>query len=403
MSKSKIVIIGGGAAGFFAAITCAENNSNCEIIILEQSKEVLSKVRVSGGGRCNVTHACFNPKDLVAYYPRGHKELLGPFMQFGPKETVEWFETRNVPLKTEKDGRMFPVSDMSESIIQCFQHQLKKYNINVFTQSKVKNIDCPSDDVEEFIITTDMESIRAHKLMIATGSSPFFWNILEQKGIKIIPPVPSLFTFNIQDKKLNDLMGVSVQWVKSSIKSLKKETEGPLLITHWGVSGPVVLKMSAIAAVELAACQYQFDYSIDWLPNVHIDTINEMKQVHVRKKITHCPFETIPTRLWNYFLSESDINPEKLYADINKKQWMDLANRLKQTIFKINGKSTFKEEFVTAGGVALKQIDFKRFESKTIPNLFFAGEVLNIDAVTGGFNFQAAWTGGYLAGKSMAE
>ena len=402
-----IIIIGGGAAGFFAAINAAEINPKLKIIILERGKNVLEKVRISGGGRCNVTHACFTPKELSKFYPRGEKELLGPFHTFCSGDTVEWFENRGVELKIEDDNRMFPTSDSSQTIVDCFAKLVKKYRIEVRTSARVDSILPPNEKNKTWKITAQGVDYQANKLVVAAGSNPSFWQMLAKLGHNIITPVPSLFTFNIKDKRITDLLGLSVEKVTTEISELRQRAEGPLLITHWGMSGPGILRLSAWAARELHDLKYSFTLKINWL---HLKNFSETKEeidvlkIRLSKKdvFTYCPFG-LPLRLWKRLCEAANVRENQNWADLNKGQIKDLAMQLIDCQFKVNGKSTFKEEFVTAGGVDLKEIDFKRFESKIHKNLHIVGECLDIDAITGGFNFQAAWTGGYLVAKAIAE
>lgn len=403
MTEVDIIIVGGGAAGFFSAITAAENNPSLRIIILEQSKEVLNKVRISGGGRCNATHACFDPKELTTYYPRGARELLGPFHTFGPTQTIEWFKNHGVNLKTEADGRMFPDSDSSETIIRCFQGLTQKLGIKVIQNVKVKGFNYSEEDEYKFEINTESIHYNSKRLMLATGSSPFIWNMLKEHGYKIVEPVPSLFTFNLPNNPICKLMGLSVPKANVQIKDTKIKTNGPLLITHWGFSGPAILKASAWGANVLEEKKYAFDAIIDWVPDVHIEQITELRDTMAKKKVVSNPVFGLPSRLWTYMTDDIISDKEKNWASLSKTELNAIVQNLKSASFTVSGKSTFKEEFVTAGGVALSQINFKCFESKIQPGLFMAGEILNIDAVTGGFNFQAAWTGGYLAGLELSR
>jgi hypothetical protein len=400
----QIVIIGGGAAGFFAAITCAEQNPNVQITILEKSTTVLQKVKVSGGGRCNVTHACFDPQELITFYPRGGKELLGPFHQFMTGDTMQWFEERGVPLKIEEDNRVFPVSNSSQSIVDVLINSATKNNIVIKTSHRVESIEKIEN---QWKVTTSNGVFLADKLLVATGSNTHVWKLINQSRHTIIEPVPSLFTFNCDDNRIKEIPGVSVPHVTIKITGTNLETNGPLLITHWGMSGPAILKLSAFGARLLADKQYQFSIEINWLSKSYESVFNQLssfkKSLAKKQLLPNSPFEAIPKRLWEKLINYASISGNKNWADLSKSDVEQLANLLTQSIFEINGKSTFKEEFVTAGGIDLKEINFKRFESKLHKNLFFAGEVLDIDAVTGGFNFQNAWTGGYIAGKAMAE
>ena len=400
----QIVIIGGGAAGFFAAITCAEQNSDVQITILEKSTTVLQKVKVSGGSRCNVTHACFDPSELITFYPQGGKELLGPFHQFMTGDTMQWFEERGVPLKIEEDNRVFPVSNSSQSIVDVLINSATKNNIVIKTSHRVESIEKAKN---QWKVTTSNGVFLADKLLVATGSNTHIWKLINQLRHTIIEPVPSLFTFNCDDNRIKEIPGVSVPNATIKITGTNLETNGPLLITHWGMSGPAILKLSAFGARLLADKQYQFSIEINWLSKSYESIFNQLnsfkKSLAKKQLLTNSPFEAIPKRLWEKFINYASISGNKNWADLSKSDVEKLSSLLTQSIFEINGKSTFKEEFVTAGGVDLKEVNFKRFESKLHKNLFFAGEILNIDAVTGGFNFQNAWTGGYIAGKTMAK
>jgi predicted Rossmann fold flavoprotein len=395
------IIIGGGAAGFFGAIHYKRERPADRVVILEQSAQLLSKVRISGGGRCNVTHACFEPKLLIANYPRGSKEMLGPFFQFGPKDTVSFFEELGVKIKTESDGRMFPVSDSSESITGALMREASRLGVEIHISSKVQKISHSEND-GMYTITTPKSVYLTRKCLFAAGSSNSCWKILEDLQVGIIEPVPSLFTFNINDKSLQSLAGISVPEASIAVRNEKLQTSGPLLITHWGISGPAVLKMSAFGARIFHTCGYQFSLQVDWLPGISFPSYEAIKQTALKKLSNYCPFDSLPARLWLWFLEKSGISPDKRYADLSKQEYHALQQWIKNAVFHVNGKSTFKEEFVTAGGVDLKEIDFKRFEHKRVKGLYLAGEILDIDGVTGGFNFQAAWTGGYIAGRSMA-
>lgn len=402
--KQKVIIIGGGAAGFFAAITVAETNSNFEVIILEKGNKILQKVKVSGGGRCNVTHACFTPQELVEFYPRGKKELLGPFHQFMTGDTMEWFENKGVPLKIEADNRVFPISNSSQSIIDCLVESANKAKVSVELNQKVESI---SKIESRYKIITDHQEYIADKLLIASGSNPKIWDLISGLDHKIISPVPSLFTFKISDNRIQEIPGISVPNATVSLIDSSFESNGPLLITHWGISGPAVLKLSAFGAIFLAEKNYQYQVKVNWLSQPFSKIFEELKNLKYKnpKKqiILKSIFHEVPKRLWEKLVSDSIIKSEQRWADVSNKQLENLALQLTNTVFNAEGKATFKDEFVTSGGVDLKEINFKRFESKIHKNLFFAGEVLNIDAVTGGFNFQNAWTGAYIAGNSMAK
>ena len=402
--KQKGVIIGGGAAGFFAAITCAELATNTEISILEKGNDVLQKVKISGGGRCNVTHACFDPKELVEFYPRGQKELLGPFHQFMTGDTMQWFEDRGVPLKIEADNRVFPQSNTSQTIVDCLVTRASNAGVQVKLSHRVENI---QKEDKQWKISTNKGDFLADKLLIASGSNTKIWNLIAKLGHKINPPVPSLFTFKINDKRIAEIPGVSVPNATILLVDSKFESSGPLLITHWGISGPAVLKLSAFGALFLAEKNYQYNVQVNWLSkplSTVLTKLKILKRENPKKQIAlKSIFKDIPKRLWENLVLTAEIKKEQRWADTSNKQLENLAKQLTKTIFNANGKTTFKEEFVTAGGIDLKEINFKRFESKLHNNLFFAGEVLNIDAITGGFNFQNAWTGGFIAGKSMSS
>ncbi len=391
----KVGVVGGGAAGFFYAINYAIKHPEAKVTIYEQSKDVLGKVKISGGGRCNVTHACFIPKDLSKFYPRGQKELIGPFHSFACGDTMEWFDSRGVALKIEDDGRVFPESNSSQSIVDCLMGECRRLGIRIMTNTKVKDLHIMPDDTWQ-IDFGEGNGTLVDKLFIASGSSPFFWKILTRCGHSVVPPVPSLFTFNIKDPKIKDLPGISMPNAEIKVLDTKMQESGPLLITHWGLSGPAVLKLSAWGAVELNSRNYQFDISVDWIPSVSEEEIIEYKNTNASKMVLSRSLFGIPNRLWASLLSDHDLEGKR-WGDLSKISMQSLINQFKSQRFSVRGKSTFKEEFVTAGGVDLKEVNFKNFSSKLLPNLHFAGEVLNIDAVTGGFNFQAAWTGAYLA------
>ncbi len=396
----RIAIIGGGAAGFFAAITCAEANPDCQVTIFERGKNVLEKVRVSGGGRCNATHACFDPQELVKFYPRGSRELLGPFMQFGPEQTVAWFEKRGVKLKTEADGRMFPVTDDSQTIVDCLTRAAQQAGVKVLISTRVDKIEQANGQWRIGAETYD-------KLMLATGSSTTAWEWLAELGHQIVAPLPSLFTFNTKDTRLRELAGVSVPMASLSIPGTKLSAEGPLLVTHWGLSGPAVLRISAWGARDLSKTGYKFPLEINFLPEENMEGVllsfQKTKIESAKKLVNANPLFSLPARLWQRLVEAAGIGLERRWGDLTKMELQALASQISESTFQITGKSTFKEEFVTAGGVSLKEVNFKTFESKICPGLFMAGEVLDIDAITGGFNFQAAWTGGWLAGQAMAN
>ena len=396
-----IIIVGGGAAGFFTAINIVEKNPKLKVAILERGSEVLSKVRVSGGGRCNVTHACFEPNELVKFYPRGEKELRGPFHQFCSGDTIEWFSNHGVALKIEEDGRMFPESNSSQTIIDCFLLASHKLGIEILTGQSVQSI----FKKENFWkIETQNKNYVAEKLILATGSNPKIWEMLQTFGHAIVTPVPSLFTFNIKDSRIKELPGVAAQ-VSVKVKDTKLSSSGPLLITHWGMSGPAILKLSAWGARILHDKNYQFTIYVNWLNDLDKEDaekiLKDLKQEHAKKAVSKkSPFD-FPNRLWESLVLASGIDAETKWADLSKIQLQNLANQLTNGTFQVNGKSTFKEEFVTAGGIDLKEINFKTMESKLHENLYFAGEIMNIDAITGGFNFQNAWTSGFIVANAI--
>ena len=402
--KKVIAVIGGGAAGFFGAIAAAEGDPAARVVLIEKNRQLLSKVRVSGGGRCNVTHSCFDPAVLVQNYPRGGKELRGAFSRFQPRDTVNWFESRGVSLKTEGDGRMFPVTDSSETIISCLMREAKSAGVEIKTECGV--VDCKKGERFHLYLSNG-EELACHKILVATGSSPKTGAWLETFGHTLNPPVPSLFTFNVPSSPFLSLSGVSVPKAKLSIDSCALQQTGPLLITHWGFSGPAVLKLSAWGARALHALDYHADLKINWLPDHSQDDLKaifmECRQRNSAKAAgTECPF-SLPKSLWKVMLDLSGIPQETRWAVLSKVQLNELLITLQSRTYPIEGKSTNKEEFVTCGGVRLDEVDFKTMESRKCPGLYFAGEVLDIDGVTGGFNFQNAWTTSWLAGQAMAR
>lgn len=412
--KSKIVIIGGGAAGFFAAITCAESNPNTEVIIVERGKEVLRKVKISGGGRCNVTHAIWTPRELVKNYPRGAKALMSPFSKFCTGDTVDWYSKRGVETKIEDDGRMFPVSNSSQSIVDCLWKSAKRAGVKVYTSARVEAIIAPNENNASWKIKMNRgeTTLYPDKILVATGSNPKVWDMVKDLGHTIVPPVPSLFTFNIKDTRIKDLLGISMPNVEVRINDIKRSkndrtANGSLLITHWGMSGPAILKLSAITARELHEKNYHFDITVNWRYGYSLqetlEDLEDIAQVNAKKLVRSQAQFGFPARLWVRLVAAAEIPDDRRWGEVSKKMKNKLALETSQANFQVKGKSTFKEEFVTAGGVELDEVNFQRFESKIHKNLHFAGEVLNIDAVTGGFNFQAAWTGGYLAGLALAE
>lgn len=396
-----VLIVGGGAAGFFSAINTAQKNPELIIGILERGSNVLSKVRISGGGRCNLTHAEFKPKPLSSNYPRGQKELLGPFHAFMTGDTMKWFEDRGVRLKIEEDGRVFPESNSAQTIIDCFTSEADKCNIDILLNHSVQDIRVSNKRWE---LATTKGTFSAEKILIATGSSPKIWTLLEELGHQVVTAVPSLFTFSISDPRLKSIPGVVAKHVELAVNDSTLTSSGPLLITHSGISAPSVLKLSAYAAIELSKRNYNFDLSINFIAQDFTTCFRKLGHNKIespKKLVRKSALFGLPKRLWEQLVIGADFPTDITWAEANQKQLQKLAIQLTSAVFKVTGKSTFKEEFVTAGGVALKEINFKTFESKIHKNLFFAGEVLNIDAVTGGFNFQNAWTGAFIAAQKM--
>ena len=403
MEQYDVLVVGGGAAGFFAAINTAERNPALSVAILERGTSVLNKVKVSGGGRCNVTHAEFIPNELASYYPRGQKELKGPFHSFMTGDTMAWFESRGVPLKIEDDGRVFPESNSSQSIIDCFLKQSQKYDIKLKKNHAVRSIGQTGDS---WTVETTKEVFYCKKLMMATGSNPKIWQILQSLGHNISPAVPSLFTFDIDDPRLKDIPGVVAKDVAVEVMKTSLYSEGPLLITHSGLSAPSILKLSAFGAIELAQLNYKFEIKINFIQQDAascLEVLMKNKLELSKKLVRNTPLFELPKRLWVKLVQASAIADELRWSDLNKLQLQSLSKQLTKAVFQVHGKSTFKEEFVTAGGIDLKEINFKTYESKLFKNLFFAGEIINIDGVTGGFNFQNAWTGAYLAAQELSK
>lgn len=403
MEQYDVLVVGGGAAGFFAAINTAERNPALSVAILERGTSVLNKVKVSGGGRCNVTHAEFIPNELASYYPRGQKELKGPFHSFMTGDTMAWFESRGVPLKIEDDGRVFPESNSSQSIIDCFLKQSQKYDIKLKKNHAVRSIGQTGDS---WTVETTQEVFYCKKLMIATGSNPKVWQMLQSLGHNISPAVPSLFTFDIDDPRLKDIPGVVAKDVAVEVMKTSLYSEGPLLITHSGLSAPSILKLSAFGAIELAQLNYKFEIKINFIQQDAascLEVLMKNKLELSKKLVRNTPLFELPKRLWVKLVQAAAIADKLRWADLNKLQLQSLLKQLTKAVFQVHGKSTFKEEFVTAGGIDLKEINFKTYESKLFKNLFFAGEIINVDGVTGGFNFQNAWTGAYLAAQELSK
>lgn len=408
-SDYHLVVIGGGAAGYFAAIRAAELCDPSEpILILEKAPQVLGKVRISGGGRCNVTHACFDPRTFATHYPRGEKALIGPLHRWDAQKTIDWFEDHGVHTKTEKDGRMFPTSDNSQTIIDCLCETAEQLGIEKKARTNVAEISYQADAPYSFSIRcAEGTSIRSKNLLIATGGtrSAASESLLKFSGHTIQPAVPSLFTFNIPKNSLSELAGISVKHARVTIPSVNLNSHGPLLITHWGLSGPAILKLSAWGARKLHSVDYTFTVFVNWLPNEDLDTSFSQLRTSAGKRslLSRSPFPEIPKRLWEKLVERGDIDGATTWSQISKKQLTRLHETLTHCAFDVSGKSMNKEEFVTCGGVELNEVSLKTLESRRIPGLYFAGEVLNIDGITGGFNFQNAWTTGYLAGSAIGE
>lgn len=395
----QIIIIGGGAAGFFCASNLDEKKYN--ITILEQNSDVLQKVKISGGGRCNVTHACFDPRELVQFYPRGNKELLSVFTKFQPGDTMDWFDQRNVPLKIENDNRVFPESNSSQTIINTLMNEIQNKKVEVKTKCSVKEIEKLD---EKYLVKTSLGDFEADYIVYTTGSSPKSLKIVENLGHKIIDLVPSLFTFNIKDDLLKDLPGTSFENAEITIPALKTEESGPLLITHWGLSGPAVLKISAWEALSLARSKYNFEIEVNFISTAMEDAeeaFQNFRQSNPKKTIGQAKIFDITNRFWQKIIEVSMVDLNKQISNISAKEMQKILENLCRKKLKVTGKSTFKDEFVTAGGVDLKEINFKNMSSKLLPNFHIAGEVLNIDAVTGGFNFQACWSEGWLISQHL--
>jgi len=412
-----LIVIGGGAAGFFGAITCAEKKPGLRVLILEKTAHVLGKVKISGGGRCNVTHACFEPKPLTEHYPRGSKSLIGPFHRWGATETVEWFSSRGVELKTEADGRMFPITDSSQTVIDCLTRSANKAGVTVRTSTAVKSIilekennEASPSNAQSFQVTTDKdEELIAKSILLATGGTRLAAGarLAQSMGHELIVNVPSLFAFNIDDPRINELPGVSVPEAQVSVDGMKispRLTRGPLLVTHHGLSGPGILKLSAWGARKLHDRDYRFPISINWLPDHDVEkTLKETRQSWGKRRVRgRAPFEQFPKRLWEKLCISAGVVDDCIWSQLQKDAASRLATELVAGQFQVSGKSINKDEFVTCGGVRLPDVNLKTMESKIQPGLYFAGEVLDIDGITGGFNFQNAWTSGYLAGSSVA-
>lgn len=407
MAGKTLVVIGGGAAGFFCAVNAARLNPDLKVVLLEKTSKLLSKVRISGGGRCNVTHALFDRVEMSKRYPRGHNFVKKTFHQFFTTDTIQWFEERGVKIKAEKDGRMFPVTDSSQTIIDCLLHEANKYGVEIRMNYEVKSI---AVDQSPFSIQGSIPPVlKADYICIASGGYPkasmFQW--LQALGHTVAEPVPSLFTFNLPKHSITELMGVSVERARVKIEGSKLTEEGPLLITHWGLSGPAVLRLSAWGARELAVNAYDFKVHLNWAPEYSEQTLKEQllsaRFTQPSKKLVNHNFAGLPNRLWQFLLTASGIGEEQRFADLPGKAENALIRNLVDYTVEVKGKTTFKEEFVTAGGINLSEVDANTMMSKKVPNLFFAGEILDVDGITGGFNFQHAWTSGWIAAQSIAK
>lgn len=407
MTKKKLIVVGGGAAGFFCAINAARMNSQLDVVIVEKTTKFLSKVKVSGGGRCNVTHACFDMAAISKKYPRGGNFVKKTFHQFFTTDTIEWFKERGVSLKEEKDGRMFPVNDSSQTIIDCLLNEIDKYGIEIMLNTEVSGL---KQEAGMFRIElSSLPPLTSHFVCIASGGYPksSMFNWLTELGHSIEEPVPSLFTFNMPGHPIRELMGVSVENSRVRINGSKLEQEGPLLITHWGLSGPAILKLSAWGARELKIRNWEFGISVNWLPGENEQGLKakfqQLRFELASRKISNKNIFNLPQRLWDFLLEFSEVDKETRWADLPAKEENRIIKSLCACEFSIKGKTTFKEEFVTSGGIKLNEIDHNTMMSKKIPNLYFAGEIMDVDGVTGGFNFQHAWTSGFIAAKSIAS
>jgi predicted Rossmann fold flavoprotein len=421
--NSRVVIIGGGAAGFFAAITCAEAAPDAEIILLERGPQFLSKVKISGGGRCNVTHACFDAREMTLRYPRGEHALIAPFKQFQARDTVAWFENRGVKLKTEPDGRMFPTTDTSQTIIDCLLHHVRAAGVNLTLNCGVDAVKRRADGRFEIFSERQRQNesderlaepvlgapIIGDKLLLAIGGcrTPALGQLAVSLGHTLEPPVPSLFTFHIENPRLRGLAGISIETVEASVPDAKLCENGPLLVTHWGLSGPAILRLSAWGARVLHEKNYRFPLHVNWLPHLNAEKLaailQSRRQAQAAKLVVNSSISPLPARLWEQLVLASGLARDTRWSALSRSAQHRLIQQLLRSEFQVTGKSLNKEEFVTCGGVRLSEVNFKTMESKICPGLFFAGEVLDIDGITGGFNFQSAWTTGWLAGQAMAK
>jgi predicted Rossmann fold flavoprotein len=408
VSGRKVIVVGGGAAGFFAAITCAETAPGTEVIVLEKGPQFLGKVRISGGGRCNVTHSCFDARELTMRFPRGERALVAPFKTFQTSDTVTWFESRGVKLKTESDGRMFPVTDESQTIIDCLLHAARAAKIKLLLNRRVERATRRAEGGFELTLSNG-EKLAADRLLLATGGcrGPAAGQLAVSLGHTLEPPVPSLFTFHIETPWLRDLAGISIASVEASVPGAQLRERGALLVTHWGLSGPVILRLSAWGARTLHGLKYRFPLQLNWLP--HLDAELIASELHSRRErqparlIVNTPLPPLPARLWEQLVLAAGIARDTRWAALSRASRHSLVQQLIRTEFLVTGKSLNKDEFVTCGGVRLDEVNFNTMESRICSGLYFAGELLDIDGLTGGFNFQAAWTTGWIAGNAMAR
>jgi predicted Rossmann fold flavoprotein len=408
MSARRVVVAGGGAAGFFAAIRCAEAMRQAQVTVFEKGQHFLSKVRISGGGRCNVTHACFDAREASAGYPRGAQALIGPFQRFQARDTVEWFESRGVHLKVESDGRIFPQSDSSQTIIDCLLRAASEAGVKLFAGRGVESV--ARSAAGEFELTiSDGQRMICDRLLLATGGcrAALAGQLAASLGHNLEPPVPSLFTFHIETPWVRELAGVTVPLVEAAVSGTKLRERGPLLMTHWGLSGPVILRLSAWGARVLHDVNYQFPLRVNWLPsfdeNAVATQLEASRERQAAKRVVNAPLAWLPARLWERLVLASGVEPDMRWAALSRSALRALLRQLTGTEFPVTGKSLNKDEFVTCGGVRLSEVNFKTMESRICPGVYFAGELLDIDGITGGFNFQSAWTTGWIAGGAMAS
>jgi predicted Rossmann fold flavoprotein len=407
MSSRRVVVAGSGAAGFFAAITCAQAAPDVEVTLLEKGPQFLSKVRISGGGRCNVTHACFQARELAAHYPRGEQALIAPFHAFQPRDTVAWFDARGVALKTEKDGRMFPTTDSSQTVIDCLLGQARSAGVKLTLNRGIESV-AKRPEGGFALRLSDGETLDCDRLLLATGGCrvPALGQLAVSLGHTIEPPVPSLFTFHIETPWVRELAGVSVEAVEVSVPGTGLRERGSVLLTHWGLSGPVILRLSAWGARELHGLDYRFPVRLNWLPHLSLEalatTLQSRRNTQPARFVVNTPIAPLTARLWERLVQAAGIPADMRWAALSKAGRHQLAQQLQRTELPVTGKSLNKDEFVTCGGVRLGEVNFKTMESRICPGLYFAGELLDIDGITGGFNFQAAWTTGWLAGRALA-